>query len=366
MNDEYSRAGIHYSRVRPEERAAVREALRKNPMDSWVITSLDRDPFADEGPGRFVPMRARDANGELAGLYSCALTHLHLGGQRVEACYLGGLRLCGKYRGRVGILKGGFESIPFLVPEIRSAALSFTSIASENVRARRVLEAGLAGMPRYLFLGDMETFAVSVRRGRSFGLLERALDSDIAELAAFYNKTSGRFDLSPVLEEKWLSGPSLSGFPMIRNFLVHRKNGRIKACLALWDQREYRQIIVQGYRSPLDILRPFCSFCCRLTRRPSLPVPGSRLEQVFIAFRATDPSIAYLERAFIQEALAAASHMGADSVLLGISPSSQNRDDLRQKLKPFVYATRIYSVELHNDLRPPSLSGIVQPEAALL
>jgi len=368
MADTYRRLGIVYRLATAEDGAEIRAAMRENPMDSWVFATLEYDPscLAGKEPGRFVPMLARNAERphELAGIYGCQFTSVHVNGQATEACYLGRLRLCGQYRGRPNVLKGGFESLPHLLPEIGTIPVIFTSIAKENKRARRILEAGLKGMPRYSFIGEMETFIVSVRRGRKSGLLERASLSDVPELTAFHNKTMAHTFLAPVLDEAWLES-------MIRNawmdFFVHRVEGRIKACIAVWDQRAYKQIIIHGYRQPLGMLRPFHNLWAQIAKRPLWPVAGERLQQVFLAFRAFDASVADKEALFISEALVAAKNIGADSALLGVAPASPQYLELKRTLKPYIYATRIEMV----DLCPPScptsdISGGCQPEVALL
>jgi hypothetical protein len=289
---------------------------------------------------------------------------LHIDNEAVRAYYLGELRLRAKYRGRIGILKGGFESISRLLPEIAKSRLIFTSIARENIRARRILEAGIKGMPRYRFLGEMETFAASVRQCGRYGLLERAGMEDAGELADFYNASASNIQMSPVLDVDWLCRRSASGKPMIGNFLVHRREGRIVFCAAIWDQRAYRQIVIRGYRQPILSLRRLYNLWGLATRRQTLPPVGGRLEQVFLAFCACAASAADKETLFLREALHAAKLSGADSALLGISPASPSYCRLKRALRPQVYSTRLYAVDLSGE-KPKTLQGLIQPEAAL-
>ena len=365
MVELYRRHNVIFRLAAVDDDIEMRAALRENSMDSWVTATLEYEPscFAGKEPGRYVPMIARNAENphELVGLYSCRIAPVHVEGRELNACYLGGLRLRNKYRGRINILKDGFESIPRFLPEVRRIPLVFTSIAKENRRARRVLEAGLDGMPRYRFLGDMETFVVNVRRGRKTGLLEPACLADVSELAVFFNVVKAFTPLSPVLEAEWLES-------MIRgsniNFFIHRAEGRVKACIAVWDQRAYKQIVVRGYRRPLGMLRPFYNLWAQATKRPHFPAVGQRVEQVFLAFRAFDDSVADKEVFFILEALATAREIGAESAMLGVVPSSPQYVELKRVLKPYIYATRIEAVDLCSP--SPHIDGAVQPEVALL
>jgi hypothetical protein len=365
MTETYHRPGVIYRRAGPEDDDEMRAALRENSMNSWVTATLEHEPscFAGDEPGQFVPMVARRKKfpNELVGLYSCRFAPVHVNGRNTRACYLGGLRLQEKYRGHPGILKGGFDSIPTLLPNVKETPLVFTSIAEDNFRARRVLEANLEGMPRYRFLGTMETFAVSVACGRESGLLKCAVPSDAQEIAAFYNAQTAFVALSPVLEDEWLER-------MIREnlleFLIHRDGSPIDACIAVWDQRAYKQIVIKGYGRVLNLLRPFLNLWARAAKKPCLPDAGQRLEQVFLAFYAVDASAVEKEEWLVREALYHARQKGADSALLGVSPLSRRYGKLKQALKPYIYTTRIQAVEFCSP--PLQIDGLVQPEVALL
>jgi hypothetical protein len=212
----------------------------------------------------------------------------------------------------------------------------------------------------------METFVVSVTRGCDSGLLKRAVLSDASEIAAFYNAQKAFVSLSPVLEEAWL-GQMIQENSI--DFFIHRDASRrdgkaVDACIAVWDQRAYKQIVVRGYGRVLNILRPFVNLWARFAKKQFLPAPGRRLEQVFLAFCAVDASAADKEEVFIREALHYARQKGADSALLGVSPLSPCHGKLKQALSPYIYTTRIQSVELCSP--PPRIDGFVQPEVALL
>lgn len=365
-------SGYRFAVAAERDDAELRAALRGSAMPAWVAATVEREPSyfaANDLPGHCVTVTARESHepGELAGLCSCAFFPVHLNGRPVEACYLGSLRLREKFRARPGLLKRGFEALPRLVPAAAGASLLFTSIASDNAPARRILEAGARGMPRYTLLGEMATCALGVGCARGYGLLERAKPSDAAELAAFHNEACSGVQLSPVLSEDWLSNSCASGRPMIEHFLIHRREGRIAACIAVWDQRAYRQIVVRGYRQPLRALRGAHNAMARLRGQPQLPPVGGRLEQVFLAFAALDPALDdgdFFVR-LVREALLSVRMAGADGALIGLSPNSARYAALRRALSCYVYKTRIESVALAG-ATPPEISGFVQPEVALL
>src|SRR5207248_939899 len=66
-------------------------------------------------------------------------------------------------RGRFAILRDGYDFFHTLQRD-NPADLYFTSIAADNDRARRLLENGARGLPKYSFLAELDTLLVAVRR----------------------------------------------------------------------------------------------------------------------------------------------------------------------------------------------------------
>ena len=184
MTGSYHAGAVVFRKALDRDDAALKAALRDNAMDSWVRLSFEREPSYFDGAalmGQTYTVIACDKHQPetVVGMYSCAFLPVHINGTVTRQGYLGCLRVNPQYRHKIRILKGGFNSMPVLIAELGSLPFWFTSIASENVLARRVLETGLKGMPIYQAVGEVETLAINTKQGRLSGLLQQATQADI-------------------------------------------------------------------------------------------------------------------------------------------------------------------------------------------
>ena len=248
---QYSASGITFCRAKATDDHELRALLRNNPMDAWVNISLEREPCFFSGEGLMGPSVAVIARKEekphvAVGMYTCSLLSAHINGRAERINYLGGLRVHPHYRLKLSILKNGFASIEPLIGGIGDEILPFqlTSIAKENRRARRLLEARLKGMPIYTPAGELTTLAISTRQGKAKGLLQQAKPADIPSIVDFYNRQARSFQFSPVLNEAWLAGLNGDKGLTIEDFWLFKKGGELHGCLAIWDQRSFKQTVI--------------------------------------------------------------------------------------------------------------------------
>lgn len=348
--------------------ADLRALLRENPMDGWIQLCLEREPsfFLGEGllgEATVMVARAEAGDGPLIGSCTCTWMPLHVNGEVRRIPYLGGLRLASAFRNRPHLLRQGFRALDDLAGFRPSTPLAFTSLASANQRARRLLETGLPGFPHYTPMAEVDTWVLPAT-GKSLGRLEPAKASDIPELIQVINATGRTSQFAPHLTEEWLtSGP---GSLRVEDFLVRRESGEIQACMALWDQRAYKQVRIHGYRPPLNTLRTPWNVWSAVRRGVRLPPPGDRLDACFLAFasfRAADWEEAAAD---VQEALAWAARRGSTVALLGLPIRHPLGRWLRKGRAPWTYRTCIEAVRwptavpFFPDGRP------VHPEIALL
>ena len=363
----YHGAGVRYQLAREEDEAELRALQRDNAMSSWVSLSMEREPYyfagciADES----YPVIARKADPphDRVGMYSCDFSLSYLDGKPVLPAYLGALRLARAYKGRPHILREGYRSIPELIPRVPDAPFIFTSIAEGNAPARRFLEAGLPGMPRYSFFSELITYAVSVQRGKNSHLLVQACEDDIEELIAFHAKAAAAHDLAPVLQPHHLDG---SRGLSIRDFFIHRRGGQMAACIALWDQRPFKQLVVHGYAPAFSRLRPVYNWMATALQRVPLPPVGAQLEQIVMSFIAFDDSIQKEAVQIIQEALYKARERRASLCVFALASDFLHRKELCHVLAPQSYRTRLYAVSLEGMRETNKKPDKIHPEVALL
>ncbi len=368
-SDGFRAGGIIYREARHEDDECIRSLLRNNDMDSWVRMSIEREPsffLGENVMGQSMAVLARHSNPphEVVGMYSMAGYKAHINGSPSDTGYLGALRVNPGYRHKLRILKNGFASARALSGIGKLPV--FTSLASENHTARRLLEANLRGMPSYTPIGELESLGISTAHGKNTGLLRAAQPKDIPALVEFFNIQAATYHFSPVLDEQWLKSLSGDFGLQLNDFLLLEDGSTLRGCIAVWDQRAFKQVVPRGYRFPLNVLRPLYNLYARLAGHLVLPRTGHQLEQVFLSFLALDAQATDSFSQLIEEALFHARQKGAKAGVLGLSVENPLYHRTRENFHASVYRTCIETIAwpdspgLQLEARPP------QPEIGLL
>jgi len=336
--------------------ALLRSILRDNGMPTWVEMAIEREPSffaAADLFGRDWAVIAEEA-GDVIGMYTAAIVPVHVDGQPERLGYLGGLRVRPAYRRRIRHLREGYDSIRPLAPSAGTRPWWFTVVAAENENARRLLEAGVRGLPAYHAQGDYVTFALPVSRGRGRKLWRAVGVNDVAAIVDFHNASAARFQYSPVLDADLINKIGIA------HFFMYERDGSLQGVAALWDQRAFKQIVARRYRQPLRSLLPAYNACARLLRRIPLPDEGGALDQTFIAFLALSDRALADARTLVEDLL---SHCQTSVASVGLCAAHPLIPVVKQ-LKPISYPARVYAVSFE-ETAPPN-GRPAQPEAALL
>lgn len=335
--------------------ALLRSILRDNGMPTWVEMAIEREPSffaAADLFGRDWAVIAEE-KGDVIGIYTAAVVPVHVDGQPERIGYLGGLRVRPAYRRRIRHLLEGYDSIRPLAPSAGTRPWWFTVVAAENENARRLLEAGVRGLPAYQAQGDYVTFALPVSRGRRRELWRAAGVNDVAAIVDFYNGLAALFQYSPVLDADLINRIGIAHFYMY-------ERGELQGVAALWDQRAFKQIVARRYRQPLRALLPAYNALARILRRIPLPAEGGALDQTFIAFLAlSDPAMADAH-GLMEDLL---SHCQTSAVSIGLC-ATHPLIPVVKRFKPISYPARVYAVSFEGTAPPNGRPA--QPEAALL
>jgi hypothetical protein len=245
-------------------------------MPGAVRVAFTREPdyFAADGMAgaEDVTIVARREN-RVVGCGRCSIYPLLLNGMRHRIGYLGLLRVAADTRESPRLIRDGYD---LLRQEVQSRADGFfTSIATDNARARRVLESGgRFGLPAYRPLCELVTLVAPVRS------VTGAPSAPVphAELVEFLAQDARRFQLSLAWDATVLHDLTGHGV-QARDFALVRRNGKVAACAAVWDQRPFRQTVIDGYQGMLERLRPVVNATLVMRARPRLPAPGAVLNQ---------------------------------------------------------------------------------------
>lgn len=296
-------------------------------MDGTIALSLEREPsfaLAQEIEGdRHSTVVVRDGDtGAIVGMGSRSVREVWVDGRPQRVGYLGALRAAAGRRGLVR-LAAGYRGI---AATHRPDELPFdvTSIVADNLPARRMLERGLPGLPRYVPLCDYRTLLIATRAARTRASdrdVSRATPQDLPEIAACLERNLARYQLAPVWSAAALSCTTRCRGLRAEDFAVIHERGRIVACAAVWDQRTFKQAVVRGYAPWMARARPALNVLLGLARRPRLPAVGSVLPLAFLSHLAVDADSHELAARLIDVLRHREDRRGIELLALGLAAS---------------------------------------------
>jgi hypothetical protein len=257
----------------------LRALLRKAVLPGAVRVAFTREPdyFAGEGlaGSADITLVARQDD-RLVGMGRCSVNTLYRNGTPHRVAYLGELRVDPGATKSAALLRDGYA---FLVRHAGEADGYFTSIAGDNLRARRVLEHGpRLGLPRYSLLGDLVTLVIPVGR---VGAASASDECDPIVLTEWLDRQSRQYQLSMTWQRgRW--GDLLRHGVSPSSAVVAMEGTEISAAAAIWDQRAFRQTVIDGYDDPVRMARPLYNGIQSLRGMAPLPSPGSVLPQGFL------------------------------------------------------------------------------------
>ncbi|MFO1404626.1 MAG: hypothetical protein U1E96_08595 [Azonexus sp.] len=347
---------IRFAPATPDDDSQLRALLRENGMASWVTMAVEREPSFFAGMNRFGvdhAVIARDGD-RAVGMFVRSDHPVHWNGHPARTGYLGALRIDAAYRRRVGALREGYRAA-FAAGDASGSGFCYTCVASENRAARRLLEAHLKGLPQYIQAGEVIALAMPRIRGRALGLWHPMHPDEGAAVCALHNAAAAARQFAPVLDPTTMTATGAE-------FHVCRDSaGKPAACMALWNQHAYKQVVARAYRQPLATLRPLYNLFAGACRKVTLPRPGQPVEQTYLAFLAADKKRAPTLSELIADALAKCS---TAVLTLGVSASDPGLPEIVARFRPSSYRMTVYTVAYSD---PPRLDGRpVQPEIAVL
>ncbi|HVU27011.1 MAG TPA: hypothetical protein VHG71_04660 [Verrucomicrobiae bacterium] len=366
---------IRFALATEEDDAAIRRLLRENPMRGAINVSFEREPnyFHSVGIGGADDQTILAfEKGRLVCMGRCSIRDRYANGETCRVGYLSDLRLDSSAQGRFDILRRGYQFFHELHQD-NPADFYFTSVTADNSRSLRFLQRGLPGMPIYKPFADFVTLLIPVPRyqGKLSRLKSKEIKSEngsqenLSELVNFLNTHASRCNLSTVWdEEKILSlenhGLRLSDF----NILFDDK--KIIGCAAVWDQRDFKQVVIREYSRQLSFARPFINFAATLFNTPKLPPLGSTLAHGFLSplVTASDDKESLL--ALVESSLHIAAERGMEFLSVGFVANDPRLAVIRNQFRCREYRNRFFQVRWPDSKRLALNNNLIFPEVALL
>ena len=356
--------------------ARFRHMLRENALAGRINVLLTREPDA---------FHAAAVSGDVYELmlaYDRETRELLGGGARFEleayfngevTCvgYLGELRVQGGLRQRRRMLLNAYRAmrerheqgrVPFYV----------TTIISDNLSTRRLLEAGLSDMPTYRPVEEMLTMTIPAKQAARIAPprieVEECSSDQRDELAFRLGKTGRAFFFHAVATTETLGSAERCRGIQGSDFFVVRNDADIRGACCLWDQRSFKQTVVSGYSKQLARVRPFFNIVAPLLRQPRLPPKGRQIQSAFLSHLSIDAGDEEALLALVRHAARRAIPRGIDYLMVGLAARNPLSKMLKNRFYCHEYASMIYVVYWDDgrDIASTIDDRISHPEVAIL
>ena len=362
--------GITCRPAGPGDDAELRRILHENPFPGNISLSFEREPnyFAASpiaGPFHQTLAVCEEKTGKLMGMGDRSVRPLWVNGNVRTIGYFSGLRADEEYRRGLALarfVQHGFEKYAEWHCDGR-APFYIISIIADNLPARRLLTAGLKGLPQLREYTRLTTHAIHPARAKTSlplpnGIsLQRGTPQHIPAIVDCLNRNSVNKQFAPFWEKETLLSP-LTPHLAIEDFFLAFRGGRLVGCLALWDQQSVKQTVIRGYGGIYKRFRKAINLLSPLGGWPSLPDVGTQLNQCFAAFCAIDDDDPAIFAALLRALYNEAARRRYSTLLIGLAETDPLRR-LVHAYHPLEYISQIYLASWEDlpqiDNRPPGL-----------
>ncbi|MCB9689803.1 MAG: hypothetical protein H6735_32490 [Alphaproteobacteria bacterium] len=338
----------------PDDDAGLRGLMRATPMDGSVSLAFAREPDffrAARVEGDTTTVLARDPEGSVVAAFSWSVRPCWVGGEPRPLGYLSALRVVPAWRGRPSLLRLGYARVRELMAATAADGgqpYAITTIVSDNAPARRLLERGLPGLPRYVPQQEMVTLAAPTwrRRYRAVTGLEvrDATDADLDAIVGLLAAEGRRSAFTPQWSADTLRDADRCRDLHVGDFVVATRGGRMVGCVALWDQSAYKQSVVHGYRGHLARTRRVVNLLAPVLGVPRLPRPGEPLRHAYLSHLAIADDDEQVARAVVGFAHDRARPRRYGYLTTMLASSHPLLPVLERMLRPLRYPSMLYAV----------------------
>lgn len=264
--------------------------MKEIPLPGNIQVAFGRDPdyfYALNIEGKVSQAIVAMEDDKVIGMGCRSIKPMYINGQKADFGYLSGLRGSETYRGTTGLARG-FKFLRMLHQDRRADAY-ITTIIDDNKYAKKLLESGRAGLPRYMDLGKYHTFAINMNRWRRRRSPREGVSVirgpafELKEIVSFLNRFGKRRQFFPVYTEEDFCCEYTRDFSP-SDFYVAVRSGEVIGVIAKWDQNSFKQNIIAGYAGYLKIFRCPVNLALHAVGFKALPKPGEPLRMFFVSF----------------------------------------------------------------------------------
>ncbi len=353
MSIESSKAEQFEARVASEQDdSELRRLLRETYMPGAITVAMTREPnfflaSTTEGDVHGTLLLQESKSGRAIACAGRSYHDAYVNGQATRLGYISGLRLDRSVRGGKGILHTLFDAAKH--HRIADALPYYlTTIIADNHKAIRALTSGWSGLPCYTARGFISSFLFPVPRRKTRNpagcSIRQAEARHLPEIAACLQRSNQTFQFAPRWSAEDLASPTRCRDLAPEHFTIVLKGARVKACVAVWDQRPFKQMLVRSYRKPIGSLRPLVNLLGPLAGIPKLPRAGENFPYACLSLLAVDPEEPALFLPLIHAACAAARDRGLANLSLGLAENHPHWRTFKHAIRHIEYRSILYTV----------------------
>ena len=350
----------------------LRKLLRENPLHGSIRVALEREPdafhaAAISGDRYDLIMGYGDNGRSFLGAGARFELDAWINGRVQRMGYLGEFRIDGGLKQRRHLLLNSYRALR-RYHETGSTPFYITTIVEDNTTTRRLLERKLGDMPTYAPLESMVTFTIPARRGARHTSREARSARDFTDIVALLATYGAKHQFHPDWTGEILASPARCRGLAPADFSLCHDGDRLKGCLALWDQRRFKQTVISGYTGSLRKARPFFNLVAPLIGRPRLPAPGAQLQSAFLSHVALAPDDGETLVTLVADACRKALARGIDYVMIAFAERNPLAQVLEKHFPTHSYVSVIYVVYWDDgEAAAAALDGrMPHPEMAIL
>ncbi len=231
----------------------------------------------------------------------------------------------------------------------------YTSIMEGNKPAIRLLTSDLKGLPRYQEYTRYCTRSIPVRskpkkvkKTSSFSISKCTVD-DKTSIIVFLNRYGGNHQFYPNWTIDTLFHPDHTPGLKESDMLIARKQGEIVGCMAMWDQRSFRQTIIKGYHNGLSKISWLLNTYAKLFGYPMLPKCGTELKSCFISHIAIDEDDPEIFKALLVKCHNVLVNKDIEYMVIGFSDNHPLDEVVASSFRSIPVYSRLYLVSWDED-----------------
>jgi hypothetical protein len=337
----------------PDDEAQLRRLARDNAMGGAIKLALEPTPNSPlpqiAGPIVYQTVVGRRSDGTLFGAGTRSVSMAFVNGEPMPLGYLSGMRLDTDYRAKPRTILSGYEFLRELHESDGATEIYLTSIMSDNLVARRLLEANLRGMPTYRFVGEFATLIFRRQRNGEFtkpsscaraDLRRKALRlnhdaADADALAAVFNRSSRSFQFARL----W----SARDMNHLKMRVASHATG-VAAASAMWHSQIPKRVVVRGYTRAFAFARPMLNMLAPVTKLPKFPKVGQPLRSAYLSLAGIPPERVDTLVPLVRALHASAHSAHVDCFIAGAAAGDPRLEVLGRSFGGRVIRSRLYVV----------------------